>query len=120
MHFLSNEDKEKQNDDYVEKDTAGARKRFEYAQAAVQQEQEDTRKAENVGFKNREPQKTFLEKMVAIGDTLSDLVSSDHAEDGEDEDDEETEQGQLSEDDTPGWVMGTITKMVPQLLQRFR
>jgi len=33
--------------------------------------------------------------LVAIGDCLSDLVSSDNGEDGEDEDDEETEQCQL-------------------------
>jgi hypothetical protein len=29
-----------------------------------------------------------------------------------DDEDEETEQGKLSEDDEPGWVMGTISKMV--------
>ena len=39
---------------------------------------------------------------------------------GEAEDDEETEQGKLSEDDEPGWVMGTITKTVQQLKMRFR
>jgi len=40
--------------------------------------------------------------MVAVGDRLSDVASSDEGEDGEDEDDEETEQGKLSEDDKPG------------------
>ena len=58
--------------------------------------------------------------MVAIGGSLSDLASSDDGEDGEDEDDEETELCQLSEDDEPGWVMGTIAKMVQQRLERFR
>jgi len=58
--------------------------------------------------------------MVAIGDSLSDLASSDEGEDGEDEDDEETEQGKLSEDEEPGWVMGTITKTVQQRIGRFR
>jgi len=62
-----------------------------------------------VGLTKGEPEKTFQEMMVAIGDSLSDLASSDDGEDEEDEDDEETEQGQLSEDDEPGWVMGTIT-----------
>jgi len=33
---------------------------------------------------------------------------------------EETEQGNLSEDDEPGWVMGTITKTVQQRMERFR
>jgi len=58
--------------------------------------------------------------LVAIGDSLSDLASSDDGEDGEDQDDEQTEQGKVSEDDEPGWVMGTITKMVQQRMERFR
>jgi len=57
--------------------------------------------------------------LVAIGDSLSDLPSSDDGEVGEEEDDEETEQGKLSEDDEPGWVMGTITKTVQQRMERF-
>jgi len=56
--------------------------------------------------------------MVAIRVRLSDLASSDDWEDGEDEDDEETAQGKLSEDDNPGWVMGTITKTVQQCMER--
>ena len=35
-HFLSNEEKEKWIEDYVERETAGARKRVEDAEAAVQ------------------------------------------------------------------------------------
>jgi len=76
-------------------------------------------KAENVGLTNVEPEKTFQEMMVAIRDSLSDLANSDDGEDGEDEDDEDSEQGQPSEDDKPGWVMGTITKTVQQRLERF-
>jgi len=56
--------------------------------------------------------------LAAIGDSLSDLASSNDREDGEDEDDEETEQGELIKDDEPGWVMGTITKMVQQHKER--
>jgi len=119
-HFLSNEEKEKWFEDFVERKTAGARKRVEDAEAAVQQEQDDMMHAELVGLTSRQPQKTFEEMLVAIADSLSDLASSDDGEDGEDEDDEETEQGKLSEDDEPGWVMGTITKMVQQRLERFR
>jgi hypothetical protein len=73
-----------------------------------------------VKLTSREPEKPFEEMLVAIGDSLSDLASSDNAEDGEDEDDEETEQGKLSEDDEPGWVMGTITKTVKQHMEKFR
>jgi len=119
-HFLSNEEKEKWIEDDVERETAGARKRVEDAEAAVQQEQDDMAQAEIAGLTSREPEKTFEEMMVAIRDSLSDLASSDDGEDGEEEDDEETEQGNLSEDDKPGWVMGTITKTVQQRMERFR
>jgi len=58
--------------------------------------------------------------LVALGDSLSDLASSDNGEDKEEEDDEETEHGQLSDDDKPGWRMGTIGKVVQQQMERFR
>jgi len=119
-HYLSNEKKEKWIEDYVERENAGARKRVEGAEAAVQQEQDDIKHAEIAGLTYREPEKTFDEMLVAIGDSLSDLASSDNGVDGEDEDDEETGQGKLSEDDEPGWVMGTITKTVQKRMERFR
>jgi len=58
----------------------------------------------------------------AIGNSLSDLVSSEDEEDGEDEDDDEedTELGKLSEDDEPGWVMGTISKTVQHDMESSR
>jgi len=118
-HFLSNEQKEKWIEDYVERETAGARKRVDDTEAAVQQEQDNMTHAEIAGLTSTEPKKRFEEMLVAIGDSLSDLASSDNGEDGEDEDDEETEQGKLSEDDEPGWVMDTITKPVQQRIDRF-
>jgi len=117
MHFLSNEEKEKWIEGYVEREAAGARKRVEDTEAVVQQEQEDMTQAEIVRLMSREPEKTFEEMLVAIRDSLSDLACSDHGEDGEDEDDEESEQGKLNDDDEPGWVMGTITKTVQQHME---
>jgi len=118
-HFLNNEEKEKWIEDYVERETAGARKRVEDAEAAVHKEQDDMTHAEIAGLTAREPEKTFEEMMAAIGDSLSDLASSHDGEDGEDED-EETELVMLSEDDEPGWVMGTISIMVQQRMESFR
>jgi len=118
-HFLSNEEKEKWIEDYVERETAGARKRVEDAEAAVQQEQDDMTHDEIGGLTPREPKKTLEEMMAAIGDSLSDLASSDDGEDGED-DAEETELGKLSEDDEPGWVIGTMSKTVQQGMESFR
>jgi hypothetical protein len=57
---------------------------------------------------NREPEMTFQEMMIAIRDSLSDFGSSGEGEHREDENDNEAEQGLLSVDDKPGWVMGTI------------
>jgi len=57
--------------------------------------------------------------MFAIGDSLRDLASSDDQDNGEDEDDEDTEVGKLREDDEPGWVVGTISKIVQQHMRRF-
>jgi len=91
MHYSSNEENEKWIEDYVERETAGARKRVEDAEAAVQQEQDDMMQAEIAGLTSRESEKTFEEMLVAIRDSLSDLATSDDGEDGEDEDDEETE-----------------------------
>jgi hypothetical protein len=112
LHILNNEEKEKWIEDYVERETAGARERVEVAEAAVQQEQDDMAHTEIRGMMSSELEKMFEEMLIGIGDSLSDLASSDDGEDGEDEDDEETEQGKLSEDDEPGWVMGTITTTV--------
>jgi len=119
-HFLRNEEKEKWIEDYVDRETAWARKRVEDAEPAVQQEQDDMTQAEIAGLTSRKPEKTFEEMLVAIGDSLSDLASSDDGEDGKEEDDEETAQGNLREDDEPGWVMGTITRTVQQRMERFR
>jgi len=58
----------------------------------------------------------------AIGDSLSNLASSDNEEDGEHQDDDEEDSagGKLSEDDEPGWVMGTISQTVQYRMERFR
>jgi len=120
MHFLSSEEKQKWIEVYVERETAGARMRVEDAEAVVQQEHDDTRKAENAGLTNRESEIAFQGMMVAIRNWLSDLASSDDGEDGEDEDDEVAQQGQLSEDDKHGCVAGTITKTVQQRMERIR
>jgi len=119
MHFFSNEEKAKWIADHGERETTGARNRVEDAEAAVQQEQDYMTHGEIAGLTTREPEKTFEDMLDAMCDTLSDLASSDNREDGEDQDDEKTEQGQLREDDKPGWVMGTITKMVQQRMERF-
>jgi hypothetical protein len=117
-NFLNEKEKEKWIQDYMERETAVARKRVEDAETAVKQEQEDIGSAESGGLTASEPGQTFYEMLDAIGDSLSYVASSDDEEDGED--DEDTEQGKLSEDDEPGWVMGTISKTVQQRMDRFR
>jgi hypothetical protein len=111
-HFLSNEYKAKLIEAYLERETCGARKWVEDSEAAVQQVQDDMTHAETAGLMSSEPEMRVEEMLVDIGARLSDLASYNNGEDGEEDDDEETEQGNLSEDDEPGWVMGTITKTV--------
>jgi len=87
MHILCNKEKETWIKDYVERETAVARKRVEDAEAAIRQEQEDTGTAENVGLTTREPKKTLKENMMAIEDSMSNHASSDNCTDGEPKDD---------------------------------
>jgi len=100
--------------------TAGARKRVADAETATMQEQEDMTNAEKELSTTRKPEKTFDNMLNAVGDSLSDLASSEDEEDGENQEDEkETELGKLSEDDEPGWVMGTISKTVQHRMDSY-
>jgi len=121
-HILSNEDKEKWIKDYVESETAVARKRVEDAETASKHKQDDMRNAGKVGLTATKPETTFQEMLNAIGDSLSNLASSAIGEDREDEDDndEDPAGGKLTEDDEPRWVMGRISTTVQYRMERFR
>ena len=118
--FLKNKEEEKWIEDYVERESGAASKRVENAATAMKQEREDMRKIENTGLTTREPKQMFQEMLNDMGDSLSNLASSDDEEDAKDEDDEDTELGKLSEDDKPGWWMGMISKTVQQRMDWFR
>jgi hypothetical protein len=98
----------------------GARWRVEETDALVTKQQEDLEAVENAGLTTREHEIMFLEMMVANRDSLYDIASSNNGEDGDSGNDEDTEQGKLSEDDKPGWVMGTISKTLQQHMERFQ
>jgi len=121
-HFLSNEEKEKWIEDYVDRETAVARKWVQDAETAIMQEQEHKRNVEKARSTTTKPETTFKEMLNAIGDSLSDLASSKDVEVGEDDDDDEedTELAMLNEDDEPGWVMGTISRMVQPRMESIR
>ena len=120
--FLANEAKEKWIEDYVESETAVARERVEDAETAIMEEQNDMTNVESAGTTTRTPKTTFEAMLNAMGDSLSDLASSKDDQDGKDEEDDEedTQLGKLSDDDEPGWVMGTITKTVEHCMESFR
>jgi len=122
MHFLSNEEIEKWIEDYVERETAEGRQRVQDAEIAIMQWLRDMNTAESMGTTTRQPETMFKEMLNAIGDRLSDLACPDNEQYGEDaEDDEEhTELRKLSDDDDPGWVMGTIFKTVQHRMDCFR
>jgi len=85
------------------------------------QELENMTNAEKAGLTTRKPKKRLKEMLNVIGDSLSNLASSDDEEDGEDEVDEKenTQLGKLSKDDEPSWVMGTISRTVQQCMEGF-
>jgi len=121
-YCLSNKEKEKWIEDYGERETAVARKQVQDAETAIMQELKDMTTAESAGVTTRKPEITFEEMLNAIGDSLRDLASSDDEQDGEDEKDDEEEKqlGKLSDDDEPGWVMGTISKTVQHRMESIR
>jgi len=86
------------------------------------QELTDMTTAESVGAITWKPETTSEEMLNSIGDSLSDRASSVDDQNGEDEEDDEedTEVGKMSDDDEPGWVMGTISKTVPHHMERSR
>jgi hypothetical protein len=106
----------------VELEPAVARKRVQDADTAMMQEQEHMENVEKGRSTTTKPEIMFEEMLNAIGDSLSDLASSEDEEDGEDEDDDEEDTGhsKLSEDDEPGGVMGTISKTVQYRMESFR
>jgi hypothetical protein len=107
--------------DYLERETAVVRKQVQDAETAMMQELKDMTTGKSAGATTTKPGTTFEEMLNAIGDSLSDLATSDDEQDGEEEEDEDEdpELGKLS-DDEPGWVMGTISKKVQHHMESFR
>jgi hypothetical protein len=58
----------------------------------------------------------------AIRDSLSNIAGYDdkHDREGADDDEQDTDLGKLSDRDEPGWVMGTIFKLVPHTMESIR
>jgi len=122
MRICSNEGKEKSIEDYVDRKTPVARKRVQDAETVIMQKQEHIKNVEKAQSTTTKPDTTFKRMLNAIGDSLSDLSTSDDEEDGEDKDDDEEDSklGKLSKDDEPGWMMGTISKTVQRCMESFR
>jgi len=93
----------------------------EDAETAIKQVHDDMRNAENAGLTTTKPETTCEGMLNAIGYSLSHLLSSDDEEDGKDKDnlEEDSLGGKLSDDDEPGWVIGTISEMVHYRMEHF-
>jgi len=98
----------------VDRETTIARKHVQDVERAIIQEQEDMRNVEKAQSTTTKREPTFHVMLNALGDSLSDLPSSEDREQGEDEGVEKTDTAlaKLSEVDEPGWVMSTISKTV--------
>jgi len=103
----------------MDRETAVARKRVQDAETPIMQQQEHMRNVEKVRSTTTKSETTFQEMLNAIVDSLSNLASSDDEEGGDDKDDDEedTELSKLSKDDEPGWVMGTISKIIQHRME---
>jgi len=97
-------------------ETAVARMRVHDAETVIMQEMKDVTTATG------KCERTFEEMLNAIGDSLSDLASSDDEQDRIDEGDDKVdiELAKLSDDDEPGWVMGTVSKTVQHCMESFQ
>jgi hypothetical protein len=73
-HFSSNDNREKWIEDFVERETAVARKRVQDAETAIMQ---DLTTAANGSATPRKPKTTFQAMLNAIRGSLSDLACSD-------------------------------------------
>jgi hypothetical protein len=101
----------------VERQTAGTTRGVEDGEKAIMPEQQDVSNANNERSTTRKPEQTF-EEMNTIREGLSDLAYSNDKEDGKDEEeDQDRGLGKLSKDDKRGWVIGTISKMVPHRME---
>lgn len=103
MLLTGKEENERLIKDYVDRETAVQNMQVELAVTAIMQGQEDMRNAEKLGLETRKHKKAFREVFNAMGDSISDLESSDNEEGGEgkEDDDEDTELGKMSEYDEP-------------------
>lgn len=120
MQCLRNEKKEIRIEAYAERKTAVARKRIEEADTVTKRVQEHMRKAENSGLTSRESEKMCREMLSDIIYSLSKLSYSNDEKDAEDDVDQGSELGKRWEDVQPGRVMGTISKMAQQCMERCR
>jgi hypothetical protein len=72
-----------------------------------------------MGLTNNQPKETSVELIVTLRPTLSDHAASNNGEHREDSDVNQAVQGLVSNDEEPGWVIGTFTKIAHQVLKRF-
>jgi hypothetical protein len=105
----------------VEREATVARKRVHDAKTGMMEEQEHMGNVEKGPSTTTKPEISLEEMLNAIGYSLSDLARSEDGEDGEYEDNykEDTGHGKLTDDDEPGFMLGTISKTVQHRMESF-
>jgi hypothetical protein len=117
---MGKEEKERWIANYVERETLAARKRVEEAQAAVQQAQNKSEQIENELPAVERQQPTFEQMLDAIGDSLSDIASSDDDYDEEEEEEDDDEDSVAEDEAETGWVAGSIPQSVQKRIDNHR
>lgn len=100
--------------------TAEVSKEVDTGDIQVRQEHKGMCSAEHMWLTTSKARNSCLDILVGIRDYLSDYGSSIDDEDGEDEDNEEKKLCKLSEGVQPGCVLGSLSDMVPQHLERIQ
>jgi hypothetical protein len=100
-------------EDYVDRETAAARRRVDVAETVIEQEKNNMRITAQAGLTTRKSKTVFKEIFNSIGDSLRDLACSTNGEDGEGghNNEENTELGTMTKDEQPRWVVGAISKL---------
>ena len=100
----------------MESEIAAARQRVAEVKAAVEREKDSVLRR----VATDTTKITFEEMLEAIGDSINNIATSDEEDDKDKEEDgEDNVNSELSDDNKPNWIVGTINKLVQKLLDTF-
>lgn len=124
---MDSDQRDKWIEDYVERETAAARKRAEEADLAWALEKERLASVSAVDQhpETAESARSFNQMLEDIGESIDDVATSgeedeDNEDDDDDEEDEEDIEGESDEEEGSGWVPDIVQKSAQRRIDAFR